>query len=62
MLHYLMKSIASLMVLSKPMKSTRQQAEVILHAALDPNVAYRAGKGEFVKLFDHFQLLHTVIN
>jgi len=39
-----------------------QQAEVILHAALDPNVANKARKGEFVKLFDHFQLLHTVIN
>jgi len=39
-----------------------QQAEVILHAALDPNVASKAKRGEFVKLFDHFKLLHSVIN
>lgn len=39
-----------------------QQAEMILYAALDPNIADKARKGEFVKQFDHFQLLHTVIN
>jgi transposase-like protein len=36
-----------------------QQAEMILYAALDPNIADVARKGEFVKQFDHFQLLHT---
>ena len=39
-----------------------QQAEVILHAALDPEITNRARTGEFVKQFDHFNLLHTVIN
>lgn len=36
-----------------------QQAEKILYAALDPNIAGAARKGEFIKQFDHFQLLHT---
>jgi len=39
-----------------------QQAEYILYAALDPNIANKAKMGEFVKIFDHFNLLHTVIN
>jgi transposase-like protein len=39
-----------------------EQAELILHAALDPAVASRARKGEFVKCFDHFDLLQTAIN
>lgn len=39
-----------------------QQTEAILYAALDPNIADKARKGEFVKSFDHFQLLHTNIN
>jgi len=39
-----------------------QQSEVILHAALNPLIANQARKGEFVKQFDHFKLLHTVIN
>jgi transposase-like protein len=39
-----------------------EQAELILYAALDPAVASRARKGEFVKCFDHFDLLQTAIN
>jgi len=39
-----------------------QQSELILHAALEPSIANRAKRGEFVKQFDHFGLLHTVIN
>ena len=39
-----------------------EQAELILQAALDPSVASRARKGEFVKCFDHFDLLQTAIN
>jgi transposase-like protein len=39
-----------------------QQAEMILYVALDPNIAGTARKGEFVRQFDHFQLLHTQIN
>ena len=34
-----------------------EQAELILQAALDPAIASRAKKGEFVKCFDHFDLL-----
>ena len=33
------------------------QAELILQAALDPASASRAKKGEFVKCFDHFDLV-----
>jgi hypothetical protein len=39
-----------------------KQAEMILHAALDPSVASRARKGEFVTCFDHFDLLQTARN
>jgi transposase-like protein len=39
-----------------------EQAEMILRAALDPSVARRARKGEFVTCFDHFNLLQTPIN
>src|SRR5205823_8228852 len=39
-----------------------EQAELILRAALDPVIASRAKKGEFVKCFDHFDLLQTAIN
>jgi transposase len=39
-----------------------EQAELILQAALDPTIASRARRGEFVKCFDHFDLLHTPIN
>src|SRR5215510_10614367 len=39
-----------------------EQAELILQAALDPTIASRAKKGEFVKCFDHFELLQTAIN
>jgi len=39
-----------------------QQAELILHAALDPRVASKARKGQFVKCMDHFDLLQTAIN
>src|SRR5207245_11436945 len=39
-----------------------EQAELILQAALDPVIASRAKKGEFVKCFDHFDLLQTAIN
>jgi transposase-like protein len=39
-----------------------EQTEMILRAALDPSVACRARKGEFVTYFDHFNLLQTPIN
>jgi transposase len=39
-----------------------EQAELILHAALDPSVASKARKGDFVRWLDHFDLLQTVIN
>src|SRR5262249_21621009 len=39
-----------------------EQAELILQAALDPALARRAKKGEFVTCFDHFDLLQTAIN
>jgi hypothetical protein len=39
-----------------------EQAELILHAALDPSVASRAREGEFVKCLDHFDLLQTARN
>ena len=39
-----------------------EQAELILHAALDPTIASKARKGAFVKCFDHFDLLQTAIN
>ena len=39
-----------------------EQAELILQAALDPTIASRARRGEFVKCFDHFALLQTPIN
>jgi hypothetical protein len=42
--------------------NTFEQAELILQAALDPCVAHRARKGEFVTCFDHFDLLQTPIN
>jgi len=38
-----------------------EQAELILQAALDPAVASRAKRGEFVTCFDHFNLLQTAI-
>ncbi len=39
-----------------------EQAELILQAALDPGIASRTKKGEFVRCFDHFDLLQTAIN
>ena len=39
-----------------------EQTELILQAALDPAIASRAKKGEFVKCFDHFDLLQIAIN
>jgi hypothetical protein len=39
-----------------------EQAEMILLAALDPTIASRARRGEFVTCFDHFDFLQTVIN
>jgi transposase-like protein len=39
-----------------------EQAELILYAALDPAIARRARRGEFVKYLDHFDLLQTAIN
>ena len=39
-----------------------EQAELILHAALDPSVASKARQGDFVKALDHFSLLQTAIN
>jgi len=38
------------------------QAELILQAALNPTIADRARRGEFVRCFDHFDLLQTPIN
>jgi hypothetical protein len=37
-------------------------AVLILRAALDPAIASRAKKGEFVTCFDQFDLLQTAIN
>jgi transposase-like protein len=39
-----------------------EQAEMILQAALDPAIARRARRGEFVTCLDHFDLLQTPIN
>jgi len=39
-----------------------EQAELILQAALDPTIAHRARRGEFVKCIDHFDLLQTARN
>jgi hypothetical protein len=39
-----------------------ERAELIVQAALDPAIASRAKKGEFVTCFDHFDLLQTAIN
>jgi len=39
-----------------------EQAEMILYAALDPTIASKAKKGEFVKRLDHFDLLQTARN
>ena len=38
-----------------------EQAELILRAALDPAIANRARRGEFVKCLDHFDLLQIAI-
>src|SRR5499426_316819 len=39
-----------------------EQAEMILYAALDPAVASRARRGDFVRRLDHFDLLQTARN
>ena len=39
-----------------------EQAELILRAALDPTMATRARRGEFVRCLDHFDLLQIAIN
>jgi hypothetical protein len=39
-----------------------EQAEMILYAALDPSIASRARKGDFVRCLDHFDLLQTARN
>jgi hypothetical protein len=39
-----------------------EQAEMILSAALDPAVAGKARKGDFVRCLDHFKLLQSPIN
>jgi transposase-like protein len=39
-----------------------EQAELILQAALDPTIASKARRGEFVKCLDHFDLLQTARN
>jgi len=39
-----------------------EQAELILQVALDPVIASRVKKGEFVTCFDHFDLLQTARN
>src|SRR6516165_586781 len=40
-------------------QTAREQAEMILCTALDPSIASRARKGEFVRCLDHFDLLQT---
>jgi hypothetical protein len=39
-----------------------EQAEMILYAALDPAIASRARRGDFVRCLDHFDLLQTARN
>jgi hypothetical protein len=39
-----------------------EQAELILRAALDPAIASRATRGEFVRCLDPFDLLQTARN
>jgi transposase len=39
-----------------------EPAEMLLQTALDPAIASRARRGEFVTCFDHFDLLQTAIN
>src|SRR4029434_6109401 len=39
-----------------------EQAEMILYAALDPAIASKARKGDFVRCLDHFDLLQSPIN
>ena len=39
-----------------------KQAELILYAALDPTIASKARKGDFVRWVDHFDLLQAAIN
>src|SRR5918996_1132969 len=39
-----------------------EQAELILHAALEPTVASKARQGGFVRCLDHFNLLQTARN
>ena len=39
-----------------------EQAEMILYAALDPAVASRARRGDFVRRLDHCDLLQTARN
>src|ERR671931_2286209 len=39
-----------------------EQTEMILYAALDPAVACRARRGDFVRCLDHFDLLQTARN
>ena len=36
-----------------------EQAEMILYAALDPAIASKARKGDFVRCLDHFNLLQS---
>jgi len=39
-----------------------EQAEMILYAALDPAIASKSRKGDFVRCLDHFDLLQSPIN
>ena len=39
-----------------------QQTSLILQALLEPALSQRIKDGDFVKIFDRFNLLHTVIN
>jgi hypothetical protein len=39
-----------------------EQAELLLRAVLDPAIANRTRRGEFVKCLDHFDLLQIAIN
>lgn len=39
-----------------------EQAEMIVYAALEPSIASKAKKGEFVRCLDHFELLQSARN
>jgi hypothetical protein len=65
--HALLKLPKKLAAIASPVRYFRhqnafEQAEMILLAALDPTIASRARRGEFVTCFDPFDFLQTAIN